>query len=144
MAMRTLVTFEATGFPDESQWTPNGSQLVPHGRSIASTIAGCLREAGLRVSDVEQHEYYGWCFDVLFPNAVEWCLLQYPGPWLLLVRERRPVLRRLLCRGGTGHLETTLRAIDRVLKEGGRFASVQWFAERAYDSGARQGAESPL
>lgn len=144
MEIRTLVSFEVTGFPDESRWSENGSPLVPDGRSIAGTIVTGLRAAGLLVSDPQQHEFYGWAFDVISVNETEWCLLQCPGPWLLLVRQRRPILRRLCPPKSTDNLEVVLKAIDRVMKQEGRFSAIQWFTEGAYESGAQRGADVPL
>ena len=144
METPTLVTFEAEGFPDESEWTPGGSPLVPNGRSITGVIASALRDAGFCVSDPKQHEYYGWCFEVAFPNAAGWCLLQYPGPWLLLVEESLPVLRRLFRPGSTRNLATTVAAIHRVLTQDKRFSSVQWFTKHAYDAGTERGCQSPV
>lgn len=64
MEPRTLVTFIAAGFPDDAQWTANGSPLVPEGRAIADVLVTALRARGLQVSDATQHEFYGWCFEV--------------------------------------------------------------------------------
>ena len=144
MEMRTLVSFEATGFADESRWSENGSPLVPDGRSIAGTIVSGLRGTGLEASDPEQHEFYGWAFEVVSVNETEWCLLQCPGPWLLLVRQRRSMLRRLCLSKGTENLETVLKAIDRVIKQEGRFSGIQWFTEAAYEARAQKGADAPL
>ena len=143
MIMRSLVTFEATGFPNEAKWTPTGSPLVPDGRPIAEALANALREKGFEVSAPQQHLFYGWCFEIAFQGGIEWCLLQQPGPWLLLVRDKRSMVQRLLHRTSGGEMET-LTALDRILKSDARFSSIQWFDEQAYEGGAKQGAESPL
>ncbi|MDD4890784.1 MAG: hypothetical protein PHU85_12750 [Phycisphaerae bacterium] len=144
MAIRSLVTFEATGFPNEAKWTPAGSPLVPDGRLVAEALVKALREVGFEVSNPQQHLFYGWRFEIPFHNSLEWCLLQQPGPWLLLVREKRSVLHRLFHRTSGGELKRVLTALDRVLKLDSRFSSIQWFEEQAYDAGAKQGAETPL
>ena len=144
MAMRSLVTFKATGFPNEATWTPTGSPVVPAGRRVAEALVKALREMGLEVSIPQQHLFYGWCFEIAFHDGREWCLLQQPGPWLLLVREKRSVLHRLFHRTSGGELNRALTALDQVLKLDSRFSSIQWFEEQAYDAGAKQGAETPL
>ena len=144
MKPRTLVTFIAAGFPDDAQWTANGSPLVPEGRATADVLVTALRARGLEVSDATQHEFYGWCFEVAAAGGVEWCLLQQPGPWLLLVEEKRSVLHRLLRSNSDSGLASTLLALDEVLKTDRRFSGVQWFTKEAYDSGAQQGTETPF
>jgi hypothetical protein len=144
MEIRTLVSFEAAGFPDESQWSENGSPLVPDGYSIAATIISALRSVGLYVSDPRQHQFYGWAFEIDYNNETEWCLLQCPGPWLLLVRQKHSVLKRLCSFMGAVNLKTVLKEIDRILKQEGRFSSIQWFTEQMYDSGMQNGEDVPL
>jgi hypothetical protein len=99
---------------------------------------------GLDVSNPQQHLFYGWCFEIASQRGVEWCLLQQPGPWLLLVRDRQSVLHRFFHVTSRGGLERALTALDRALKLDSRFSSIQWFEEQAYEAGAQQGAETPL
>ncbi len=146
MEIRTFVSFDAHGFPDESRWTENGSPLIPDGHSIAEHIVVNVRGIGLDVSDPRQHEFYGWEFKIQYGDEVNWCLLQCPGPWLLLVRPvRSSILQRLrFVQTDFQHLERTLMAIDRVLKRDTRFDSVQWFTEQAYEAGVKKGEDRPL
>jgi hypothetical protein len=144
MAKRTFVTFRAD-FPDESQWTENGSPLVPDGRSIAGTIASALRGAGFRVSEPKQRLFYGWTFEILFPKRTEWCLLQGGDPWLLMVEERASGWVGLFgARTISSDQDRALVAIDKVLKGDGRFSSVQWFTKEEYESGCRVGGDAPF
>jgi len=142
MAKRTLVTFEAA-FPDEAQWTENGSPLVPDGRGISLVLAEALKMDGLCTSGVSQHNFYGWAFDVLFPRNNVWCLLQQLGPWLLLIEERKHGFGSLLRNARFEGLEMVLRAIDRTLKGDTRFSLIRWFTKQGYESGCEDGADSP-
>lgn len=144
MKPKTLVMFTATGFPDDSRWRANGSPLVPEGQGIADALVTALRAKGLEVSNAAQHQFYGWCFEVAVAGGVEWCLLQQPDPWLLLVRQKRSLLHRLLRVNSDTGLTGTLLALNEVLKTDGRFSAVQWLTEEAFDSGSRQGTESPF
>jgi hypothetical protein len=144
MKARTLAIFTAAGFPDDSEWTANGSPLVPEGRSIAEVLVKAVRAQGLQASDPAQHLFYGWCFDVTVSGGVAWCLLQQPGPWLLLVRNRRSLVHRLFRNSGESALANTLAALHRALKTDGRFSALQWLTEEAFESGSREGAEAPL
>jgi hypothetical protein len=144
MELRTYVTFEAEGFPDEARWSDNGSPLIPDGQSVAGAIVRALREAGLPATDPIQHQFYGWAFDVSLPGGNQWCLLQYPGPWLLLVRQKCSVLGTVFSRKRYKDMATVVHAIDRVLKRDGRFLSVLWFTETGYESGTEQGEDVPM
>jgi hypothetical protein len=143
MAKRTFVTFRAD-FPDESQWTENGSPLVPDGRSIAGTIASALRGAGFRVSEPKQRLFYGWTFEILFPKRTEWCLLQGGDPWLLMVEERSSGWPRLFGARISSDQDRVLVMIDEFVKEDRRFSSVQWFTKQEYESGCQAGVDKPL
>ena len=144
METRTFATFEATGFPDESQWTADGSPLVPDGRSLSGVLASALGSMGHEVSEPMQHSFYGWAFEVHLPKRTEWCLLQGGSPWLLLVEERQSAWRRWLALSASADLQAVLRAIHQVLKADPRFSSVQWFGKRDYEAGAKKGAETPF
>ncbi|MCY2931609.1 MAG: hypothetical protein NTV86_19380 [Planctomycetota bacterium] len=144
MGIRTFATFRATGFPDESQWTASGSPLVPDGRSVSGAIVSALQSLGHQVSEPAQHSFYGWAFTVTGVKRAEWCLLQGGDPWLFLVEEKQPAWRRLVACGESADLLAVLHALDHALKGDSRFSSVQWFTKRDYETGVRQGAETPL
>jgi len=144
MIMRTFATFEATGFPNESEWTESGSPLVPDGRSVSRTLAAALKAMGHRVTQPTQHSFYGWAFEVACPKQMEWCLLQGGDPWLLVVEERRLGWHRLFGSGRSPDLAAALRAVDQALRNDPRFSCVQWFTKCDYEAGAKEGAETPL
>jgi len=143
MKIRTFVNFEAD-FPDEAEWDEQGNPVVPDGRSVARVIARSLNTVGFRASEPAQHTFYGWAFDVALPKRTAWCLLQAPGPWLLLVEERRSGLRRFTAGRSPVDLERLLKALDHVLKADERFSSVQWFTRDEYESGCREGTDCPF
>ena len=143
MTRRNFVTFKGA-FPDEAQWTEDGSPLVPDGRSIGVVLTVALERVGFRPSQVVQHSFYGWAFEVGLPKAKAWCLLQGGEPWLLLIEERRHGLARLFGIAASHGTDPVLRAIDDALKHDGRFSSIRWFTKQEYESGAQGGADSPL
>ena len=145
MEIKTLVTFRAVGFPDESQWTASGSPLVPDGWSVSTAIASALRSIGYQVSEPVQHSFYGWSFTVTCSEHQERCLLQLGEPsWLLQVEEKLPAWRRLLGKEGSSDLLAVLRAVDEALKADPRFSVIRWFCQKDYEAGANGGAETPL
>ena len=143
MRRRTFVTFEAA-FPDEAQWTDDGSPLVPDGRSIALFLVQSLTAAGLSVSKVIQHSFYGWAWEVYLSKTRAWCLLQGGDPWLLLVEERGRGLARFFGATEPREVDRVLRALDATMKQDAKFSSIRWFTKQEYESGGRNGAESPL
>ena len=132
MTRRTFVTFRAA-FPDEAQWTEKGSPLVPDGRSISQVLADATMKAGLCPSDVSQHSFYGWSFEVAFSNRKVWCLLQGGDPWLLLVEDRRRGIGSFFGAASSEELDAVLHAIGGVLRQDARFSSMRWFTKQEYE-----------
>lgn len=66
--MYRTVEFKST-FPSESEFDDNGDQVVPDGRALAESIAERLRPVVTTVSEITQHEYYGWSFLATSKNA---------------------------------------------------------------------------
>jgi hypothetical protein len=143
MNTRNFVTFEAD-FPDESQWAEDGSPLVPDGQSVARVLVQALVNAGLTVSELSQHSFYGWAWEANLRKRKAWCLLQGGDPWLLIVEQRGGMLERLLRGEESAELEEVLTVVDEAMKGDTRFSAVQWFTRQEYESGAGQGAESPF
>lgn len=143
MSTRNFATFEAD-FPDESQWTEDGSPLIPDGRSVAGVLAHALVNARLTVSEVSQHSFYGWAWEASFGKRKAWCLLQGGDPWLLIVEEHGGMLERLFRSETSGEFKEVLAVVDEAMKRDTRFSAVQWFTRKEYESGAGQGTESPL
>ena len=91
--LRTYATFTST-LPDDQQ-EKDGEIVAPGGRSIMGRLRDGLARRGFSVSEMEQHENYGWCFDVIAPACRIWCLIQFCEPWLLITDRRGGFLRRL-------------------------------------------------
>jgi hypothetical protein len=51
-------------YADEIDWVfdADGNPVTPGGKELAVSIAAALASGDSRVSDVEQHEFYGWSF----------------------------------------------------------------------------------
>jgi hypothetical protein len=140
IAMRQFVTFKTTTFPDDAEWNDNDDLLVPGGRLVSKAICDLLSGAGFKVSEPRQHSFYGWSFEVIFLDRVEWFLIQGGEPWLLLVEEHSSLWRRIF---GRGHLQEILDVLHKVLQQDQRFCEVQWFTESEYRSGAKSGHRTP-
>jgi hypothetical protein len=59
--MYRSVTFRCAD-PGEWGYDEQGDPVTPGGKAVADEIALSLVQGGARVSDVEQHEDYGWGF----------------------------------------------------------------------------------
>src|SRR5688500_776577 len=96
--MYRTVAFKFTS-PDEWTFDQNNSPTAPGARDLAEAIVANLRPHVTTVSEIEQHEFYGWRFQATLDhstfcnvlNPVEECYLTvsmnwYELKWLLLKR----------------------------------------------------------
>ena len=143
MAARTYVTFEwdtaAEGERDE-----HDHLIVPAGKEIADHVHARLSEKGLRVSDVDLHETYGWAFDSVSRDVPVWCLLQRLDAWLINTEVFFPVWHWLRGRRPEEQEALVCRAIHEALASGRRARSVRWFARHEFKAGrGTGGGEQP-
>ena len=98
--MYRTVEFKSV-FPDYTRFDDSGEPIVPGGRALTDAIVSRLCDVVISVSDVDQHEYYGWGFAASnvgggFYNVVnpagEKCYLTVSMDWyfLKLLLFRRP------------------------------------------------------
>src|SRR5512144_1967836 len=82
---RTYATFVCDS-PDEPEFSDGGEGDVVHpgGRELAEFIRNSLAQSAIAVSELDQHEYYGWSFHATSGSIPVWCLLQFCEPWLLI------------------------------------------------------------
>lgn len=59
--MYRTVEFKSA-FPDDTRFDESGEPIVPGGRELTDAIVRRLRDAVISVSEVDQHEHYGWGF----------------------------------------------------------------------------------
>jgi hypothetical protein len=107
-------------------------------------IAEALKGVGFALSDVTQHSFYGWAFEIVLPKRTAWCLLQGGDPWLLLVEVRKRGLTGLFGSVVRNEVDSVLWAIDVALKGDTRFSSIRWFTKQEYESRCQGGADSPM
>lgn len=142
MKQRTFATFEAD-FPDDWQWDKNNNLVMPGGRGIAIAIVSAIRSTGLPATEPVQHSFYGWSFEFTSGGMIAWCVLQYPGPWLLQVEPRRKGLAKLFGPSYSAECERVLEILHELLTTDRRFSTLQWFARDEYESGRQNGSDSP-
>ena len=123
---RNFITFDAD-LPDDSQWDAREVLLVPGGRTIAQVLHEFLCKRGYLCSDVAQHSFYGWVFGASNKTGFVRCLVQYPGPWLLMCEKSVSFLDRLFRRTPEPAPQEFLDTVYDVLSTDRRFSKVRWF-----------------
>jgi len=138
--LRNFVTFEAA-FPDDSFESEDEDEMPPGGRNICVALRDMLQRLGLRVSSVDQYQFYGWEMVASDDRYKYWFMLQDAEPWLLMAEPRagffvrkapvQEALRQLLIKLNTEIGRDT------------RFSNVRWHTPEAYQTGEADGARTP-
>ena len=143
MAGRTFVTFE-WDTPADGECDEHGYLIVPAGKEIADYVHKRLGERGMRVTEVDLHESYGWSFYSVCGGVPVWCLLQSPGPWLINTEVFFPFWHWFRGRKPAKQEAQVCRAIHEALTSGGRAHSMRWFARHEFRAGRGVGgSEQP-
>jgi hypothetical protein len=133
MESRNYITFKAS-FPDDAEWSQKGTPLVPGGRAIARSLVARLESRGFRCSELEQHSFYGWSFNVDHAGANVWCLLQYAEPWLLLTECRTTIAGRLLHPGQREKQADVVEALNLAMQGDSRFSGIRLWTKTEFES----------
>jgi len=94
MTNENFVIFDSS-FPDDTVWNGDGNPETPGGRAICDFMKVELSENGWTCSETKPYCFYGWSFDVSSASGGTMVLLQYPGPWLLIVTRHPSLWKRL-------------------------------------------------
>ena len=132
MAIHNYITFVAD-FPDDAEWDDSGDLLTPGGKEILNFINSSISKQGLKCSDVEKHRFYGWSFEVESKDGIIWILLQYPGPWLLLLENKNSLFNRLFKLKSNRDYENVLKIIKDLLARDNRFSSIKYYTKEEYE-----------
>ncbi len=139
---RTFVTFDTT-FPDDPLFDEAGEMKVPGGRRVAELIVAALRSSGVKVTDPEQHSWYGWRFMLSTGDGVFRFILQNPDRWLLFVSREPTFFERF----SIGEIETglpdVLGRIAEIINGDNRFQSPAWFTREEYEKNKQVGLAAP-
>lgn len=143
MMSRNFVTFEST-FPDDTDWDEKDAPVTPGGRGIFDALHAGVASAGWPVGPITQHSFYGWSFFVGLGPPRMHVLLQYPGPWLLIVTRQPSFLKRLS--GTLDHRAdpALLQGIHKILSGDGHFSKIRWYSRDDYQAARWElGADGP-
>jgi len=130
--LRTYTTFNAD-FPEDAEFEDGGDIKRPGGLGIARVLCQMLQGRGFKVSEPEQHSFYGWAFIVRVEDLAFWFLLQFPGPWLLLSQNRTSLFRRLFSSRSVSHHRRILETLNDSLVHDNRFREIKWFSKEQFE-----------
>ncbi len=143
MELRGFVTLVAD-FPDDAEWDNKGQLLVAGGRGITEYLSDQMEAAGLKCSKPKRHSFYGWVLEVKASGAKVSCLLQCPGPWLLLSECKASFFGKLRTATNRRAHQEVLQCLHKVLRQDSRFSAIKWFTRLEYESGDDSlGTEAP-
>ena len=142
MELRTFVSFEWSVAASD-QLGPGGEVIVPAGRSIMETLRSEMAKSGFEITDVEQHESYGWSFETRVDGTRVWSMLQFSEPWLLITDAPVSWLGKLKGRNNEP-LSKVCAGLSQCLRNLPLASKVQWFTRKEFQqSGGQGGAAAP-
>jgi hypothetical protein len=140
--LRNYVTFAHPSI-EEDKCDSHG-ELLPRGSEILAAVRDKMGERGSLVTEIEEHDGYGWCFYTEVDGTRVWSMLQFCEPWLLIVEVPLRWLQRLKGKRVDELQERVCRDIHEVLKAMPQARNVQWFTPSEFQrSEGRGGAPAP-
>jgi hypothetical protein len=131
MNPRIYVTFDSD-FPDDSEESPTGDVIKPRGHNVAVLLREILGMQGIKVSDVEQLEDYGWEFTVEHKSAkILLIIAEYQGPPSLElgIWDITPLFRRFFGAKSAPKHRFIMECLNESLRQDKRFRNIRWFTE---------------
>lgn len=142
MGTRTFVTFDWP-VPDDEEDVAD-RDVVPGGKSTMEAIRSAMSERGFKVTPVEQHDSYGWCFETKVGDVIVWSMLQSSDSWLLIVQAPLSWIQKLRGRNVDPALAEVSRALHECLSSLSGAQEVRWFTREEFESSkGRGGASAP-
>ena len=132
MELKTFVSFD---WPmDQKDEEREDYDSVPPGRGILEHIRNALASRGFDVGPIDQHKFYGWCFESHSDGVTIWSMLQHPGPWLLISEPRHPFLKRLFGQARSEPLVEVCSVLDDCLKAAPQATTIRWFSRSEFST----------
>ena len=133
--IRNFATFTSS-LPDDSvEW--EGDVAEPDGRNVMESIRDAFLHANYDATAVDQHSFYGWSFSVKGEHGEFWLMVQCPGPWLLMIRDLRPIWKRIF--KGRGDFAVFVEECHRTLTAIPEFGELRWCNESEWQVESRSG-----
>lgn len=128
---RNFATFDFE-VDDRPVFSSAGDIIKPGGRGIMLLIRTMLEDELFIVGEILQHSFYGWELSANKKNLRVWILLQYPGPWLLIIENKTFSLIKL--NKFRQNFDDLLGKINIKIADCGDFRNVLWFTKSEYEN----------
>jgi hypothetical protein len=129
--MQPMYAIFNCSLPDDSQEI--GNRFIQPGFNVASRVQEGMKKRGYPVTEVENHEDFGWSFLVgsigLFKRKPSvWCLVQVPDKWLLSTEQSR----EFFIFKNDAYYKRVLDDINAILAADPEFSDLNWLSEEEY------------
>ncbi len=131
--LRTFATFSSTQ-PDDTGYDDAGHVAVPGGQSILAALREGMASKGWNCTMPEQHSFYGWEFTISSSSGTIMILLQYPGPWLLLVTNQPSFWAQLWGRVDDNVDPHVVTDVHGVLSADPGISGLVWYSRGEYEN----------
>ena len=135
--MQWFMTFESATDKPASEVAED----PPAGRELALALETGVQQRGVAIQQpLDQHDSYGWYFIAAADEQIVWCMLQWSGEWLLIMKPEMPVFKRLLgWKVDEASYRRVREAIHATASSLPGVAGIRWFTRQEYE---RQGPGS--
>ena len=123
--MYRTVTFDTT-FPNEWEFDETNSPVAPGARELAEALVNVLRGRASSITPIEQHEYYGWRFDVVVAKSTFFNVLNPADRCYLTVSMRWYWLKSIFGRQPRLSFERYCNLITDALREIPEVSAIEW------------------
>ena len=125
-------------YPDDAELTAEGDIGQPGGSNILEAYRGWLGDKGFSSSPIDQHSHYGMCIDVTIDDGTVWEMIQFPDPWLMILKPNSLAIPLVNASKVKARLERATVLFIEFLKHDPKLGFVGSYTRKEYDSQAIQ------
>ena len=127
-------------YPDDAELTPEGDIGQPGGSNILAAYRRWLRDKGFSSNPIDQHSHYGMCIDVTIDDGTVWEMIQFPDPWLMILKPNSLAIPLFTASKVAARLERATALFIEFLEHDSKLGYGGCFTRKEYDSQAIKGA----
>jgi len=127
-------------YPDDAEFTVEGDIGQPGGSNILEAYRAWLRRKQIKSSSVDQHSHYGMCIDVTIDDGTVWEMIQFPDPWLMILKPNCLAIPLFNASKVEARLECAKALFTEFLEHDPKLGFVGCFTRKEYDSHALKSA----
>ncbi len=137
--MERFIEF-TSNYPDDAEFTVEGDIGQPGGSNILEAYRGWLRGKQVKSSSIDQHSHYGMCIDVIIDDGTVWEMIQFPDPWLMILKPNSLAIPLFNASRVEARLERAAALFIEFLEYDSQLGFVGCFTRKEYDSQAIKSA----